>query len=594
MALNWPSLALSDEYAIRSQRDLTLNVSIDQLVNPAINLNTVLLEPLNYTSNTLTNFAAIIRRGASRVFLDLYWNSRTSNWQLCPFIAEDNNSSNTSTAVSGTSSDGIDSGPSSSSETAIFLYNGRAYTCNTTITFSVFLSDILKEQWIHHTDDNLNAQTIVLTMNLRSAKSAAVVNVGDEGSVGTTVTQQATTSVSSLRSDSVTSTASQATVAATDLDNLASQIENVLGEYVYTPVMLELDRSKNLTWNDTAVSSQGWPLLQNVLFKDFYRVLFSFGDIDVPSAEYDTRLDFDYIFSADDIPHSGNGALLYTSKFSSAELEAIPSSVCTISDGDDIAITSSGARVNPSWLIASDTSDNPFSAVAMLQYMKCGFSPVLNATLGSSNEILQYLVSALESGRWSWKAGQPTEELEPVPTGGATPITGGSGEMRRCAALTEDRWTVENCFSKYLVACRVAKSPYNWTLSQKKVSYYDSISVCTGNTILSLPRTALQNTMLQTLRQSVAGSDPVWIDMNSIEQPNCWVSGGPGASCTYATSNRESIEVIVPTVAAVVVAVLLALTLCSKLLGYKQVKARRKRRRIVKKFGEMEYDGVPS
>lgn len=35
------------------------------------------------------------------------------------------------------------------------------------------------------------------------------------------------------------------------------------------------------------------------------------------------------------------------------------------------------------------------------------------------------------------------------------------------------------------------------------------------------------------------------------------------------------------------------MTLCSRLLGSQQVKARRRRRRYVKLFGEAEYDGVP-
>ncbi|KAK9485038.1 hypothetical protein V1527DRAFT_409532 [Lipomyces starkeyi] len=502
MALNWPSLAGSDGYAIRSQRDLTLNASIDQLVNLAINLNSVLLEPLNYTSDTLSNFATIVRRGATRVFLDIYWNSRTRIWQLCPFIPENS-------AINVTASDANDS--------AIFVYDGKAYTCDVTITFSKFLSDFLRNQWIYSTDDNLNAQTIVLTMNLRSAKAAAILDIGHEGSVASKA-NPATTNIPNLQSGSATSTASAAIVTASDSESLASQIDDALRKYVYTPVMLDLDRSKALTWNDTGASSQGWPLLENVLLTDFYRVLFSFGDIEVPRSEYDTNLDADYIFSNDDIPHSGTGVISYTSNFSSSELNAMGSPVCAVSDGNDISITSTGAVVKPSWLIASDTSDNPFSAAAMVQYMKCGFSPVLNATLGSPSDILQYVTTALEASRWSWMAGQPMEQLEPTPTNGATPITGGSGDVRRCAALTESGWAVENCYSKYKVACRVAKRPYNWTLSQKKVSYYDSIGACTGDTILSLPRTALQNTMLQVLRQADVGSDPVWIDMNSIER----------------------------------------------------------------------------
>ncbi|KAK9239741.1 hypothetical protein V1525DRAFT_397515 [Lipomyces kononenkoae] len=496
MALNWPFLNLSDIYAIRSQRDLTLNVSIDQLVNPGINLNTVLLEPLNYTSSALSNFAAIIQRGVTRVFLDIYWNNISKTWQLCPFVADVS-----ATAANVTSSD--------VSNSTVFAYGDRAYTCDTTITFSTFLSDVVKDQWIYPTDNDLDAQTIVLTINLRQAKAAAVVTIDSEAVVATTVSQ-ATTSVSNIQSGNATSSANTAMTTSSQSETLSMQIHNALDRYVYTPEQLSLDRSKALTWNDTAATTQGWPLLKNVLLTEFYRVLISFGDIEVPTAEYNSNLDADSIFSNDDIPTSGAGVISNTSPISS---------VCSISDGDNIAILSTGAVVKPTWLIASDTSENPFSATTMLQYMNCGFSPVLNATLGSSSDILQYLVTALEYSRWSWEAGQPPAAPQPTPTGGTAPVTDSSGNVPRCAALTVNGWEVENCNSKFKVACRVAKSPYNWTLSQKQVSYYDSVGACTGNTTLSLPRTAVQNTILQSLRQSVVGSDPVWIDMNSIELP---------------------------------------------------------------------------
>ncbi|KAK9365852.1 hypothetical protein V1509DRAFT_570009 [Lipomyces kononenkoae] len=499
MALNWPTLNLSDVYAIRSQRDLTLNVSIDQRVNTGINLNSVLLDPLNYTSSTLSNFATLIQRGVNRVFLDIYWNSISNDWQLCPFVT----TNNSATAGNASSLDETNS--------TIFAYDGRVYTCDMTITFANFLSDVVKNQWIYPTDNDLDAQTIVLTVNLRQPKAATVITM-DSQAVATKASQ-ATTSISNIQSGNATSAAS---IAMSTSESLSAQIDDTLDRYVYTPVQLKLDRSKALTWNDTGSSSQGWPLLENVLLTGFYRVLFSFGVIEVP--EYNANLDADYIFSNHDIPNSGSGVILSSSNFSSSDLNSMSSSVCSISNGDYIAIMSTGAVVKPSWLIASDTSENPFSAAAMLQYMKCGFSPILNATLDSSSDVLQYLVTALESSRWSWEAGQPPAEPQPTQTVGATPTPAGSN-VARCAALTVNGWEVENCDSKFQVACRVAKSPYNWTLSEKKVSYYDSVGACTGNSMLSVPRTAIQNTILQSLQESVGGSDPVWIDVNCIERP---------------------------------------------------------------------------
>ncbi|KAK7208036.1 hypothetical protein BZA70DRAFT_287361 [Myxozyma melibiosi] len=671
--LSWPSVADSDRYAIRSQRDLTLNVSMDQLLYPGINLNSVLLEPLNYTYEVFSSFSDLVSWGAGRFFLNLYWNYRKGNWQLCPYIE----------GIQEEYTDGgdhriVELNYDGTREAAVFYYNDSAYTCNLTVTFDTFLSEIVRDQWIRTTDDNLNARTIIVTLNLQEAISPdfapnasilteSVVSTstkatsstrahGSSSSLLSTTTRPSSeatshhsppserasssllshtsptasssskpqsTVTSSHTSSSATSSSSHAltrravgtelsesassfrvyatSTAYDGLDtssdsndkelSLSEQVKEIMDDYIYTPKDLALDRKRtSFTWNSTGASSVGWPLLEDILFRDFYRILFSFGDIDVDTDEYDTDGDLDVIFSSSEVPYLGTRALLYSTAFSSSELDPSSSPVCSIDVNTyKVDLTSTGDAVPPSFLIASDISDNVFTADAMKQYLKCGFSPVLNATKSTETEIVNYVTENLAAAKWSW------EKDEPKVISTASSETTSYLQVK-CAAQTEDGWVVENCYNKYRAACRVSKETYNFVLSEKEVSYYDAVDACssTSNQLFTLPRTALQNTVLERLRQEKVKSEPIWVDLNSLAHPNCWVSGGPGASCRYeASTTRQSVEVVVPTVAAIIVAILLALTLCSKIFGSQQVKARRRRRRYVKLFGEAEYDGVP-
>ncbi|KAK9477946.1 hypothetical protein V1514DRAFT_332417 [Lipomyces japonicus] len=545
MPLNWGQLYPYDVYGIRSQRDLTLNVSMNQNVWPAVNLNSVLFDTLNYTYDAMANIPALVTRGASRLFINLYWNSKKNQFQFCPFV-EDSTSNSTVT-------------DSPNVNDLIFSYQNRVYACNSTMTVANFLQDIVKNQVILPTDNNLWASVIILTFNLRSPTVAQIANArrkneifkrqDDEGPVTSDLV-----SASSLRAATSTSTSVATTTTINPKSNLGVQIHEVFGDYAYTPSQLTIDRSvTGLTWNESGISNTGWPLLENVLFKTLHRILFSFGEMDIGLDVYDTSVDQDYIFDRNDIPYSGTHVVNYDASFSSTELSEIASPVCSFNNMTKINISGTNITVPPHWLLAQDSSNLTFTADSIRKYLQCGFSPVLNATIAPINSMKEYVISSLSAARWSWAPGQPTE----ISNSTATAISAG-GVVRRCAVLTSSGWQVDNCFAKYRVACRVAKSSYNWTLSDKSVTYYNAPTHCIGDSVFSLPRTAVQNTMLQLLRNNEVDNEPIWIDFNSIAQPNCWVSGGSGAQCTYATQHRILIEVVVPAVAAVIIAVLLA------------------------------------
>ncbi|KAK9468519.1 hypothetical protein V1512DRAFT_203691 [Lipomyces arxii] len=536
MPLEWPVLSMSDVLAIRSQRDFTRNVSIDQFSIPGVNLNAVLLQPLNYTSSVLSNVENIFRWGASRIFVDLYWNWRTNTWQICPFMA------NSSVNIDFDRNDYGDGNE-------VFQENGHVYECNSTLTFSRFLEDILLKETIERTDDNLNARLLIVTLNLREARTVELLSAHARGDVVDKRAVEVISASALSRTMAATSTMSSEAPNATQsiiygaTSSLGSYVYEILEQYVYTPPMLRTDRHRvNLTWDDSGSSTNGWPLVENLVFKDLYRVLFSFGEIEVPSNLYDPSGDSDYIFPSSSIPYQGSGVIRYET--SSAR------SVCSVTSNHLVEVNS--VSDHPSWLQVYDSSTAPFTEKSMRAYLECGFSPVLNASMETPDAVLSYLTSSLSHGRWSWEPGQPTEQ------GTSNSGTDGSRDVQRCTTLEPNGWAVRNCYDRYRVACRVKKASYEWRLSARSVSYYDAVGECQGNSMFSLPRTAVQNNVLQTIRNASVGSNPIWIDLNSIAQPNCWVSGGPGAACPYVNSDRQTVEVVVPTVAAVVVAVLLA------------------------------------
>ncbi|KAK9451030.1 uncharacterized protein V1518DRAFT_412356 [Limtongia smithiae] len=576
MSLDWPDLPSTLLYAIRSQRDLQLNVSIDQIIYPTVHMNNVLLEPLNYTWDAFSNLATMAKWGVSRFVLNLYWNANVQGWQLCPFLA--------SGSAGGAAAAAAAAAAATAEEAAQFTYKDRAYTCNMTISVSTFLQQIVKEQYIVETDDNLSARTIIITLSLLNAivpdsyasspdsskmkiiysASLSSSNTSEEvpattveavSEISTLFARGATTSTSTTSTSTSTSTSAIAAAAAMATTNigLGKHIYRDLGTYMFTPPGLESARAReDVTWNSTGASKEGWPLVNYVLFEEFYRVLFSFGEIEVEESVYDTSQDADYIFSTTDIPYENDSQLTYDTAFTSSELKSTAYPVCSITSDFLVEEKSSGKSFAPSFLLAFDTTDNVFSASAIQKYIECGFSPVFNATLDTAAEIVTYLKSNLLSAIWSWELNEPV--VATTTSSSAEVVTTSAS----CAILTGAGWAAENCYAKHRVACRVSKAAYSWAIPSKEANYYYD-EMCSGsNQLFSLPRTPLQNTYLQQLRLSTVGDEAIWIDLNSIATPNCWVTGGPSATCTYYDSKEESILYVVPIVAAVIVATLLS------------------------------------
>jgi hypothetical protein len=90
--------------------------------------------------------------------------------------------------------------------------------------------------------------------------------------------------------------------------------------------------------------------------------------------------------------------------------------------------------------------------------------------------------------------------------------------------------------TKIYTACRAGNQPYNWTIATYPVSYSYASQSCPNNFGFDAPRTALENSYLtQAIRDAPRDYDGngVWVDFNSLAYNNCWVTGGPNATCPY-------------------------------------------------------------
>jgi len=83
----------------------------------------------------------------------------------------------------------------------------------------------------------------------------------------------------------------------------------------------------------------------------------------------------------------------------------------------------------------------------------------------------------------------------------------------------------------------------------------------------------------------------LWLDFNDLDVQSCWVVG-VNSRCPYGRSAEASMsaQIVVPTVAALIVLVLALLTLLIK-CGANRRQARSRRRRGVTGW---DYEGVPS
>ncbi|KIY00486.1 uncharacterized protein Z520_04171 [Fonsecaea multimorphosa CBS 102226] len=390
---------------------------------------------------------------------------------------------------------------------------------------------------------------------------------------------------------------------------VGAQFQAALGRNIYTPQDLQDDRQDlNRSWfrdnyrvltdanyfrtvetgQDGIVSTpDGWPGEDWALLTDSRRLLLSWDQIDPQMAEYDFQTESSSIFNAT--------VLLRTPPVELGDSGEVISG-CYYHSGDTTI-----AQTNASWAISTiqDTASDTLPTLAQ-NLTACGFSPVMNLTLDDlsvQNNLMSYQNFA-QSTVFGWAPGQPLDTS-------SAKKNGTTGSDLRCAVLDatggfQGHWRMEPCEKSHRAACRIAGQPYAWRLSTFDVPYSAAPDACPDSTSFGLPRTGLENTYLyrQILNDTSPRDDDsdgilsgVWINFNSINQPNCWVLGGPNATCPYSDFKEaeQQREILVPTIAALIILILTVLTILVK-CNQNRRNSRTRRR------GDngWEYEGIPS
>lgn len=399
-------------------------------------------------------------------------------------------------------------------------------------------------------------------------------------------------------------------------ERAGSFLKTALGEYLYTPLQLAMDRSNlNQSWYEVEESympiteyftvvedasgiqstPDGWPSSKYIQLAKAERILIEYGSVDPQLAAYDLSQDQDAIFPADyltsavQISASSNGTL---------------TSGCIYQPG-----ATAVSQANSSWVMSHGIPvPDGASTDGLLRSLTdtihgttaCGISPVLNSTLSGQTadiDVGPYRNVSLSTG-WAWAAGEPAGAA----TGGGAD---GKPKFDRCAVIDlslQGRWRATNCTEQLRGACRVGHSPFSWQVSNATADYWGLPDTCPPGSSFAVPRTALENTYLyhHLLAQSSSVIDPassnsslreVFLDFNSLDVTSCWISSGPDSSCPYASSPKqlERRTVLVAAIAGIVICIITALTIFVKCNTNRRNSRRRKR--VIEGW---EYEGVPS
>jgi hypothetical protein len=456
------------------------------------------------------------------------------------------------------------------------LFQVRSYNCTTTVTLDL-LAAVL-DNFLQDSETTTDAQIIFLTLNVHAAASRVDPDAP----------------------------APRPTALPEPGNYIRDVFKGNLSDDAYTPALLQYERNNlNDSWFDVKsfpeqsyyhvstnanghfYTRDGWPSEAYMEFEKFYRLIVGFGSVDPQMVDYNISADFDTVFEPGYLTSIHNVSLGTSGNVINGCLNS-PS---------DLSITES---TNSSWAVALvppfDLGSNPdpwATIPAVTNLTNCGFTTFLNTTLSNVTADVNpapYLAFS-RSQLWTWAPNQPTI---------ASPTS--KHDRNRCAAMLSSgtyagRWVTVTCSERHRVACKDPNQPYNWVISEDSISYTSGDSACPHNSAFDVPGTPLENAHLLSAIQSASPALPsdnnvVLLNLNSMDVNNCWAVGVNG-TCPYTPRmdlNKTRV-VVVPTIAAVIIFLVAALTFFVKCASNRREDRQGKRRRYV---GGWDYEGVPS
>ncbi|KAI5960989.1 MTC6 [Candida pseudojiufengensis] len=550
------------EVALRTQRDVSKPIPIDQLSVTGLSLSSIFQEK-GYTTDSLSDLVTALNKGSQVIMIDLYWNEFTSIWQLCPAPFPQNASSSSDTTPS-------------------LSWNNQTYKCDLNLATDNVMSMI--SSYIMSTNTDYQANFIHVLLNLKSIhyeKSNQTISLEDAYKPNAQST--------SVGNSTLTETFSK------------------LSQYIFDPSVLNDYRSQVNSENLNEVSfynrsSIVMPTLRTVLLNQYRRLLVNVISNDVVESRraYTVNdLDKQLIFFNDTLP---------TTVLTPKNADNYCDQVLKPTNGLDL-FNNLSLTTNFRYILDSDS--DRFSLKKIRKYVRCGLSPVFNATSynvqnqtftnssnSNSSDVEEVYQSYAPYFFWSWGPGEPM-----TVDNSTTNNTDNDGQREnvayKCVMLRNDGWHVGDCYERYEIACQNKSSPNDWLIpSGVKKTYFDiRAEDCPDGYNFSLPRSNIEMLSLLTSIGQQNSTFPIWIDLNDITISTCFVSGGPYAQCPYqrTVTSQKFARMIAP--ASVICIIVLILILMEKIFRTNHIQANRKRywkKKLTEYYSKNDYEGVPS
>lgn len=603
----WDTTFLSD-------RDVSAQIPINFVPHPAVYVSKACFGLNRYEDDaTEACLSNLLSSQIRRYVIDIYWDSVNQHFGLCPveIPPTSTNASQiatsegdhtvqapltttsppsivqvrqpTTTFVSNSTSAGSSDRTSSatSATSTVLSTNGNSqtfqlgpYQCSNTLTLASVTS--VFSDYLEQTANTLDAKLLVWVLNLHLASTY------EEPSIP------------------------RSRIPAAQLPNATAGVRSYLdslNDVLYTPGTLLSDRQNlNTSWyrrgsrsdfplmkyfttynlsNGDMATDDGWPDENYIQVVRGNRMLIGFGDIDPSIEAYNASADGDRVYPP---------GYIWNLRQASFQSDGEINSGCYY-NSDEFTVT----QVNNSWAVSAINAINPPDLGNSADNLTtCGIGQLLNVTIDDATAD-QNPIPYQQFGNnaiFSWAYGEPQNDS-------STGVH--DGDNYRCALMVSNNdyrghWRVAYCNQAYRVACREAESPYLWRISSYDVPFDSAEAACTGNTSFDVPRTGLENTYLYNKILSDSQQDSsllngIWINFNSLAVGNCWITTGINGTCPYYqdSSATHSRQILIPTIAALIVLILTVLTVLAKCGG--NVRNSRIRRRGE---GGWNYEGVPS
>lgn len=578
---NWPTLNFTLEIASRAQRDISKLLPISQITTVGISLSSIFRNS-GYTVDALSPLYDLLNGGNEAIMIDLYWNEFTSQWQLCPAPFPSNTTYNMNDVVDLLwENNDYQCQPGLSTENIMGIINSYIRDTNTNIGAN-FLRILFNLKSIHYENSN---RTIDL-QNIYKPSILNPVNIGND----------------------------------TLNDTIAS-----LGSYIFTPTVLSQYQSdashvekasSGSSINSTQAISYFYnqsniivPSLDTVLLSEYKRVsahILSNELVNSSRVYQFTSYDTDLIFFNDVVPLVvENTTTGVAGRYCNELFNAYNSTGVDIETFNNLSLTT---RLR----FIVDSDENPFTVDTLSKFVRCGYSAIFNGTsdVGVNSSLLDFLDEVDEFipyGFWSWSPGQPVDLNDTNSdsinnasmSSNNTDDSNGNSLAFKCVVLTETGWSVANCYDRHVIACQNLTSRNNWVLQETNKRNYFEIDKgdCPEGYTFSIPRLSTEMLSLQATVKQRNVPYPIWLDLNDITVPNCFVSGGPYAQCPYqrTITTNKFVRMIAPSFAVGVV--VLVLILIENIFRTNPIQTNRKRywkKAIQEYYNKNDFEGVPS